>query len=247
MKNLFTFTFIVFAVCSCFAQVKSGKITYRVTSDSTSYIDSLANDPNTSQHILEVNKRDVSEAKPVNYFLIFNNKASIFIPEYDISEMRRLKLGMNYTAFITKFDFKFYTDRKTNEVYGQSTFVDRVNILYDDIHWTLTQETKQIGAYTCYKAITFVSEEQDYGYNHTKPITAWYTPQIPVSFGIQEFSGLPGLILEMDMGIQYGDIHFEAVKIELNIDSNDKIENNKGKVISEAEYVKLIKELNANR
>jgi GLPGLI family protein len=83
--------------------------------------------------------------------------------------------------------------------------------------WKLIDETKKIGDYNCFKAeLTIpVSEKQKKDYEEflkkeekkpalfkmekpeDKVITAWYTPEIPVSFGPDNYWGLPGLILEV--------------------------------------------------
>lgn len=84
--------------------------------------------------------------------------------------------------------------------------------------WKLLNETKKIGDYNCFKAelIVQVTEKQKEEYKdflkkeETKPslfkmeepkdktIVAWYTPEIPVSFGPNNYWGLPGLILEIN-------------------------------------------------
>jgi GLPGLI family protein len=84
--------------------------------------------------------------------------------------------------------------------------------------WKLLNETKKIGDYNCFKAelIVQATEKQKEEYKEflkkeeTKPalfkmdepkdnvIMAWYTPEIPVSFGPNKYWGLPGLILEIN-------------------------------------------------
>ena len=88
----------------------------------------------------------------------------------------------------------------------------------------MTGETRQIGQYTCYKATMIkIDKEIDWGSifgrrgrgakkndstktKQAKPpvktqlVTAWYTPQIPVSAGPERYWGLPGLILEINAG-----------------------------------------------
>ena len=88
-------------------------------------------------------------------------------------------------------------------------------------NWKLIDETKKIGEYTCLKAeLTIpVTEREKQAYktylektansNKTnllgvmnepkdKTVTAWYTPEIPVSLGPANYYGLPGLILEVN-------------------------------------------------
>ena len=73
----------------------------------------------------------------------------------------------------------------------------------------------------------------------TKITTAWYTPQIPVSNGPEEFGGLPGLILEINDG------KLTIVCSEIVLNPLDKIEikePTKGKEISQKDFDKLQKE-----
>ena len=70
-------------------------------------------------------------------------------------------------------------------------------------------------------------------------VTAWYTPQVPVGHGPGEYSGLPGLILELN-------VHRTTLlcsKIVMNPKEATKIEApNKGKEVSREEYIKIVKE-----
>jgi GLPGLI family protein len=126
--------------------------------------------------------------------------------------------------------------------------------------WEMGTETKKIGNYTCYKAtMEKVDTSIDWGSmfgrrgNKAKDsvkvkeedevktllITAWYSPQIPVSAGPAEHWGLPGLILEINAGRN------TMLCTELVINPEDEIEikkPTKGKEVSREEYSKIIKE-----
>src|SRR5690606_14448366 len=90
------------------------------------------------------------------------------------------------------------------ELYGKQFLI--VDSLKNN-HWKLEMESKMIGDYTCFKA-TFIESEkpidndENFGGSENKEriTTAWYTPQIPINNGPMEFSGLPGLILEVNEG-----------------------------------------------
>ncbi len=70
-------------------------------------------------------------------------------------------------------------------------------------------------------------------------VTAWFTPQIPLSNGPGEFAGLPGLILELNV---YRTTLL-CSKIVMNPKESEKIEPpTKGKEVTREEYVKIVKE-----
>lgn len=98
--------------------------------------------------------------------------------------------------------------------------------------WELTQNTRIIKGYKCYLAKYETTGE------NKKNISAWYTNEIPTAFGPMLYSGLPGLILELDDGI----LSYEAKKIKLNTKKEIVIEE-KGDGISttKEEFIKLAK------
>ncbi len=135
--------------------------------------------------------------------------------------------------------------------------------------WELGSDTKQIGKYTCFKATlvkkvgafdwrnmrrrgrgrgkgkkpsdksktTKVTEEIEIPKEIT--VTAWYTPQIPVSNGPGEYWGLPGLILE----INEGRTTILCSEVIMNVkDEETKIEApTKGDQVTREEYNKIVK------
>lgn len=61
--------------------------------------------------------------------------------------------------------------------------------------WKLTQTSKIIGKYKCYKAIT-----QKLIGTKFYDVYAWFTPDLPFNFGPMGYQGLPGLILKLETG-----------------------------------------------
>ncbi|WP_397445298.1 GLPGLI family protein [Polaribacter sp. R77954] len=127
--------------------------------------------------------------------------------------------------------------------------------------WQLGTETKKIGQYTCYKAtMTTVDTKIDWGSifrrgrrgNQAKDstktekkdeikllsVTAWYSPQIPVSSGPESYWGLPGLILELNAGRTT----MLCTEIVLNPEEAMEIKKpKKGKKVNREEYNEIVK------
>ncbi|GMQ29120.1 GLPGLI family protein [Algoriphagus confluentis] len=87
--------------------------------------------------------------------------------------------------------------------------------------WELTGETKKIGNYTAQKATySRIIDSQRFSTGMTEmekvkdtiQVVAWFTPDIPVPHGPENFFGLPGLILE----VQNSGRTLICEKIELN-------------------------------
>ncbi|WP_411766641.1 GLPGLI family protein [Winogradskyella sp. A3E31] len=71
----------------------------------------------------------------------------------------------------------------------------------------------------------------------TIEVTAWYTPQIPINQGPDDYWGLPGLILEVNADRTT----ILCTKIIMNPDEKDDIEQpKKGEEVTQAEYNEII-------
>lgn len=104
------------------------------------------------------------------------------------------------------------------EVMGKEVLVKDA---LEPAEWELTGESKKIGDYTAQKATySRIIDSQRFSTGMTEMenvkdtinITAWFTPEIPVSHGPENYFGLPGLILE----IQNNGRTLICEKIELN-------------------------------
>jgi len=133
--------------------------------------------------------------------------------------------------------------------------------------WKLGTETKQIGNYLCFKATAVRPVVQSDFRNFRKKkeetqkdstavkenkstnfmdqwempkeieITAWYTPDIPINQGPENYWGLPGLILE----VSDGKTVILCSKVVLNTKEKKEIKApKKGKVVTQAEYDQIV-------
>ncbi|MFT4033428.1 MAG: GLPGLI family protein [Siphonobacter sp.] len=125
--------------------------------------------------------------------------------------------------------------------------------------WKLAKETKTIKGFVCQKA-TFTDtmqvqqrmmmgpggppsggnqNEENQG-PKTRTIVAWYAPEIPVPIGPERYSGLPGLILEVD--INNGETLYTVTEMEWRKPKSSELKAPKGgKAITEQEYREIMK------
>ena len=106
------------------------------------------------------------------------------------------------------------------------------------LKWKITKESKKIGDYTVYKATlkTVKAKQHIYGQAETPlQVEAWYTPDIPVPHGPEQYWGLPGLIIQLDDG----KITYLLTKVVLNPEKKIRIKKpRRGKKINEKELQK---------
>lgn len=138
--------------------------------------------------------------------------------------------------------FNIFVDLEKGELYQKvKNTIAEIGIPVDSImlisektginSWTLHPDQKLVGNYICQKATTRF-RGRDY--------TAWFSPDIPLSFGPWKLNGLPGLILEVSDATHQ--VYFLAVSI--NIESGKKItinpETQRYPVVSVINYQKKI-------
>ncbi len=217
-----------------------GKVVYQASLNTEEYIEQLEKDTKTPERIKKAWLKNALNAKPMNFFLVFKKNESSYFPEFDLDMQRDMGLEVNQTGIVAAEDYVCYTNLKTKENFRQSFWMDRLIINVKPIQWKLTQETRKIGKYTCYKATAILKEEREGGGYLSDIIVAWYTTEIPVPFGVQSFGGLPGLTLELIHDTENGKLFYKAIKIELNPKKEVVIKKPKGKAISHKKFIELI-------
>lgn len=179
--------------------------------------------------------------------------------------------GMMGGAFSSGPQYKNIKDNKMlveQDLFGKQFLIVDSLPTYS---WKMGAETKKIGEYTCFKATTEIpadainqmtfrrndrNENRESASNDSTKttevdepaapktilVTAWYTPQIPVSQGPSDYWGLPGLILELSTDRTT----ILCSKIVLNPSNKLKIDPpKKGEKVSKEEYAKIVEEKTA--
>ena len=118
-------------------------------------------------------------------------------------------------------------------------------MVYDpnELNWEITDETKSILGYTCYKAVGY---KEQYDPGRKKLLTfspvAWFAPELNMPFGPNGIDGLPGLVLEGSMN---GKLFLYADKIEINtnLKNERKLMIDNGEEMTENEYLELLQKM----
>ena len=186
------------------------------------------------------------------FVLNFNKAESIYQQEQKLKET-----GSRGSTFASELEGELYKNSQTKKYLKAEEFANKNYIITDvlkNYNWDITQESKKIGGYTCYKAISITKvtkkELQEYEvekakqsknktsfFNLEKPkdkkITVWYNPEIPVSHGPNQYWGVPGLIME----VNEKNLIILCSKVILNPKDKKSIKAPKnGKVISQNAY-----------
>jgi len=132
-------------------------------------------------------------------------------------------------------DNKIYLDLKHQKVIEQKEFMTRVFLIESELEankWKISGQQKMVLDYACQEAVTQLDG---------KDVHAWFTPEIGVSAGPGKFSGLPGLILAVEM--LDGDRRLEATGIELKpLEKGALKKPAKGKKVTHDEYQAIVVE-----
>jgi GLPGLI family protein len=226
MKNkliilLFCFTFLAQA------QIKNGTVTYGVKS-------MFGDAPELLPIKSELDKAKAAE-NIFTFTLNFNEKEAYFFvnPSLDLfyqskddfCDLLGVQTGCYSSQSTNEFRrIKFFKKTKYIQNYEQKA------------DWELTNESKTINGYICYKATT-IQYNGVWDDNPKFITTAWYCPAIPVQYGPNGYYGLPGLILE----IQTNTTTIFAQKIALNLKNEVKINKvNEGTYITDEEIRKRL-------
>ena len=226
MKKILLITSLLSIVCSAGAQ-QSGRIVYEETMKITFDLpDEFAGMiPNESKNKMQ---------------LLFTSEESIYkaIPrEEHVGE----EIESNHGGVFIKIEMSS-PDNETYRNLKEGVIIEKQNLFGryfritgepEKIKWKMTGDKKQIAGYLCMKA-TYMRD--------TIPVTAWFTPQIPIQNGPGIIGQLPGLILELD--VDNGQMVTRALSVELRPLSQDEeiLKPTKGKEISREKFEIIRKE-----
>lgn len=124
----------------------------------------------------------------------------------------------------------------TSQIHEQTEFADKTYIIDDTIRtqpWKLASETKQILGHNCKKAVMKTATGNE--------VVAWYAEDISSPIGPENYSGLPGAVLSVD--VNNGEIVFTASSLKAEADKKELSEPKTGKHISRVEFQKKMDEI----
>lgn len=245
MKNFTFLSLIIFSLTTTFAQEFQGK---------AYYMSKNKMDPNFGENIPPERKQRIMERMKSNleknYELDFNSTASLFYEEERLDNSGG-NGRFNFLSFMSPFQGILHKEFAAKTFTNRVELFGKIFLIKDSLpqsKWVLSGESKQIGNYTVYKATMSREVPQEvfqFGRQSTedsKPkmktvnITAWFTPQIPVSTGPNKHGGLPGLILE----INTNNTTLLCTKVVMNPMEKMKIKvPSKGTVVTADEYSKI--------
>jgi len=242
---------------SLFSQDFQGQAIYQSKTNFNIKLDSSRISSEQQKRILAMLKKRSEKT----YNLTFNKTVSLYKEQAKLTQPGTQN-GFRFMG--SSANNVFYKDIKQKTFANQTELFGKIFLVKDDLprlNWKLEKESKMIGNYLCFKAtaqkkiteptVRFGRLSRDAKPNNknksgNKPkdsspktvlVTAWYTPQIPVSQGPKDFWGLPGLILE----VSYSKTILLCTKIVLNPkDKKDIKVPTKGKEVSQTEYNKII-------
>lgn len=184
--NCIFWTLFLFAVQSLSAQqtfISSGRIIFEKKTAQFTLFESLVDEG--GDIFFEEMKKTYPRIVTDNYTLEFNPSGSLFRLQKEVPENKYMLMG-------TQPDMKNYTAHH----FDDSTTTMRLGIFENNYlvkdslqkyEWKITGEVREIAGFICKKALTKIGD--------SVVVVAFYTDEILVKGGPNNFNGLPGMIL----------------------------------------------------
>ena len=227
-----------------FAQGFMGRAYYKSSSKISISMDSTKMAPEQMAQIQASLKKQMEQ----NYVLSFNQTESTWKKEESLgggpatassggAVFMVASSGEGSTLYKNIADQTYLEDHEMME----KAYLVKDNLTPEE--WELSGETKKVGNYTAQKAsFTKIVDSKRFSTGMTEmenvkdtlQVTVWFTPEIPVSHGPENYFGLPGLILE----VQNQGRTLICEKIELNPSADPVVivKPSKGKEITKEEF-----------
>lgn len=254
-KLIITMTLLLTATLTLSAQEFQGMAVYESKQSLKDMkIESKDMNDEMMKNIMERMKKQFEKT----FILNFNKYESVYQEEQKLEAPSK---GISISMASIGGSEITYKDVKNKLSLVEEEIFDKPFLVIDSLkvfQWELQSETKKIGDYTCYKAMSIKKVTQEDLDNYEKEkvkqdaaktafftvsepkekiTTVWYTPEIPVSHGPGEFWGLPGLIMEAS----FDDTVLLCSKIILQPKNKIQIKKpKKGKRVTKKEYDSLM-------
>lgn len=212
------------------------------------------------KELQEAVKLAMKKSSEKTYTLLFNRQEAVYEENEALEQPTNPNDGFSISVKMSGGGKKYINTKEKisleeDEIFGKEFLIEEP---LEQPKWQMVNETKKIGDYTCMKAelIIPVSEKQKQDYSDflkreekkpalfkmeepkDKVIVAWYTPEIPVSFGPNNYWGLPGLILEIN------EEHLVVLCSKVVLNSKEKLKikrPNTGDKVSKKEFDRIQK------
>jgi GLPGLI family protein len=215
-------------------------------------------------------KSMVPEFRTDKFELIFNENASLFRSVVDDEAPDPFANAGGGGGGGMRMNFRMptantYTDLAKQMQYEERAFFEKEFLIVDSLKqykWKLSEETKTIAKQLCKKATTMITAPQIRmrigigrgGENNTDTAAAntprapketelvvWYAENIPVSFGPDNYSGLPGVIMEIDQ--DNGATITTAVEVSAKYPKKELVAPSKGEKMNRAQFQESMQKL----
>lgn len=196
MKKILYALLLIVSSINCFAQ-KSCEILYEIEATANFF---EKENPDMHGYDKKINEAINKHASDFSFLLKIKDNESYFA---SIKTMTSDNDGTSYklASAMLQSNLKYYLNTTSKQKLTEIEAYGKKYILYDSINdWEISKDQKRIGEYTCYKATTKKTSLNSQGEFITE-IVAWFTTELPYSFGPIGYGGLPGLILELQDGV----------------------------------------------
>ena len=257
-KSLLAIVLCIGVLTSVSAQMKEGKIVY--TQKINMY--RMVTDP-------EMRAR-IPEFRTSQFELLFNEQSSLYrtVPDDEAPDPFANNGGdRGGQRFMMRMpETTTYTDLKTQMQYESRGMFEKTFLIIDSLKplkWKISEETKTIAKHLCKKATTSIvaqSIRMGGGFrmgrnNNTDTanktnaaitpketeVTVWYTEDITASVGPDNYLGLPGAILEVDM--DNGANVTTATEVITKYPKKDLVQPTKGDKMNKAQFQDAMKKI----
>ena len=238
------------------AQMKEGKISYERK------INMHRNLPDPQM------KSMVPEFRTDKFELIFNESVSLFRSVVDDEAPDPFANAGGGGGGGMRMNFRMptantFTDVAKQMQYEERAFFEKEFLIVDSLKqykWKLSEETKTIAKQLCKKATTMITAPQmrmrvsmggpgnnaDTTANTPRApketeLVVWYAENIPVSFGPDNYSGLPGVIMEIDQ--DNGATVTTAVEVSAKYPKKELVAPSKGDKMNRAQFQENMQKL----